>query len=52
VTLRERLSNALRNQGRKRKRWNTDKLKNEEGLNLYQQKINEKLEDTDGIQYV
>jgi len=29
---------------------NTDKLKNEEDLNLYQQKINEKLEDTDGIQ--
>jgi len=52
VTLRERLSKALKNQGRKRKRWNTDKLKNEEDLNLYQQKINEKLEDTDGIQDV
>jgi len=36
VTLRERLSNALKNQGRKRKRWNMDKLKNEEDLNLYQ----------------
>ncbi|GFG38951.1 hypothetical protein Cfor_12556 [Coptotermes formosanus] len=35
---------------RKRRRWNTDKLKNEEDLNLYQQKINEKLEDTDEIQ--
>jgi len=29
VTLRERLSNALKNQGKKRKRWNIDKLKNE-----------------------
>jgi hypothetical protein len=38
VTLRERLSNALKNRGRKRKRWNTDKLKNEEDLKLYQQK--------------
>jgi hypothetical protein len=38
VTLRERLSNALKNQGRKRKRWNIDKLKNEEDLSLYQQK--------------
>ena len=47
VTLRERLSNALQNQGRKR--WNRDKVKNED-LNLYQQKTNEKLEDTDGIQ--
>jgi len=27
VTLRERISNALKNQGRKRKRWNTDKMK-------------------------
>jgi hypothetical protein len=52
VTLRERLSNALKNQGRKRRRWNTDKLKNEEDLKLYQQKINEKLENTDGIQDV
>jgi len=52
VTLRERLSNALKNQGRKRKRWYIDKLKNEEDLNLYQQKINEKLEDTIGIQDV
>ena len=34
VTLRERLSNVLKNQGRKRKRWNLDKLKNEEDLNL------------------
>jgi hypothetical protein len=49
--LRERLSNALKNHGRKRKRWNINKLKNED-LNLYQQKINEKLEDTDGIQDV
>ena len=49
VTLRERLSNALKNQGRTRKRWNIDKLKNEENLNLYEQKINEKLEDTSGI---
>jgi len=48
----ERLSNALKNQVRKRKRWNIDKLKNEEDLNLYQQKINENLEDTDGIQDV
>ena len=48
----ERLSNALKNQGRKRKRWNINKLKNEEDLNLYQQKINEKLEDTNGIQDV
>jgi len=30
VILRERLSNALKNQGRKRKRWNIDKLKNED----------------------
>jgi hypothetical protein len=30
VTLRERLANALKNQGRKKKRWNIDKLKNEE----------------------
>jgi len=52
VTLRERLSHALRKQGRKRKRWYIDKLKNKENLNLYQQKINEKLEDIDGTQYV
>jgi hypothetical protein len=52
VTLRERLSNALKNPGRKRKKWNIDKLKNEEDLKLYQQKINEKLKDTDGIQDV
>jgi len=52
VTLRERLSNALKCQGKKRKRWNTDKLKNEEHLNLNQQKINEKLEDTDEIHVV
>jgi hypothetical protein len=52
VTLRERLSNALKNQGGERKRWNIDKLKNEEDLNLCQQKINEKLEDTDGRQDV
>jgi hypothetical protein len=51
VTLRERLYNALKNQGRKRRRWNIDKPKNED-LNLYQQKINEKLEDTDEIQDV
>ena len=51
VTLRERLSHVLKNQGRKRKRWNIDKLKNED-LNLYQQKINENLEDTEGIQDV
>jgi NMD protein affecting ribosome stability and mRNA decay len=51
VTLWERLSNALKNQGRKRKRWNTDELNNEY-LNLYQQKINEKLEETDGLQGV
>jgi hypothetical protein len=50
VTLRERLPNALKNQGRKRRRWNTDKLKNKDHLNLYQQKINEKLEDIDEIQ--
>jgi len=52
VMLMERLSNALKNQGRKRKRQNINKLKNEEDLNLYQQKINGKLEDTDGIQDV
>ena len=52
VTLRERLYNALKNQGKKRKRWNIDKLKNEEHLNLYQKKINEKLVDTDEIQDV
>jgi len=28
LTLRERLANALKNQGRKRKRWNIDKQKN------------------------
>ena len=48
-TLRERLSNTLKSQAKKRKRRNTDKLKNEEHLNLNQQKINEKLEDTDEI---
>ena len=52
VKLRERLSNALKNQGRKKKRWNIEKLKNEENLNLYQQKINEKLDNTDGTQDV
>jgi len=41
VTLRERLSNVLKNQGRKRKRWHIDNLKNED-LDLYQQKTNEK----------
>jgi hypothetical protein len=51
VTLRERLSNALKNQGRKRRTWNTDKLENGD-LNLYQQKIDEKLEDIDEIQDV
>ena len=49
VMLRERLSAALKSQGKKKKRWNIDKLKNEEHLNLYRQKINEKLEDTDEI---
>jgi hypothetical protein len=34
VILRERLSNALKNQGRKRKKWNTDKLIKEEDLNV------------------
>jgi hypothetical protein len=48
--LRERLSNALKNHRRKRKKLNINKLKNEEDLNLYQQKINDKLKDTDGIQ--
>ena len=52
VILRERLSNALKNQGRKRKRWNTDKLTKEEDLNLYQNKINLKLQDIDRIQDV
>jgi hypothetical protein len=47
--LRERLSNALKNCGRKR--WNINKQKNED-LNLYHQKINEKLEDTYGKQDV
>jgi hypothetical protein len=42
MMLRERLSDALRKQGRKRRRWNIDKLKNEENFNLYQQKIKEK----------
>jgi hypothetical protein len=35
VTLRERLSNTIKSQGKKRKRWNIDKLKNEEYLNPY-----------------
>jgi len=35
VRLRKRLSNALRKQRRIRKRWNMDKLKNEENINLY-----------------
>ena len=53
VTLRERLSDALRKQIRKKKkRWNIDKLKNEDDLNMYQQKINEKLEDTNATQDV
>jgi hypothetical protein len=52
VALRERLSNVLKNQGRKRKKWNTNKLKNEENLNLYKQKINEKLEDINETQDV
>jgi hypothetical protein len=49
VTLRKR--HALKSQGRKRKRkrWNINKLKKED-LNLYQQKMNGRLEDTDGIQ--
>jgi hypothetical protein len=51
LMLRKRLSNALKNQGRKKKGWNIDKLENE-NLNLYQQKINEKLEETDGLQDV
>ena len=34
VTLRERLSNALKSHWKERKRWNIDKLKNEEHLNL------------------
>ena len=46
ATLRERLSNAHKNQGRKKKRWNIDKLKYEEELNLYQQRINENLKET------
>jgi len=49
VTLRERLSDALKTQRKKRKSWTIDKLKNKEHLNLYQQKINENLEDTDEI---
>jgi hypothetical protein len=49
VMLKERLSNALKNQGRKS--WNIDRLKNKD-LNLCQQKINEKFEDTDGMQDV
>ena len=52
VALRERLSNVLKNQGRKRKKWNTNKLKDEENLNLYKQKINEKLEDINETQDV
>jgi hypothetical protein len=51
VSLRERLSNALKSQGRKKKRWNIEKLKYED-LILYQQQINEKLEETDGLQDV
>jgi hypothetical protein len=50
--LRERLSNTHKIQGRKKKIWNIDKLKYEEDLNLYQQKINEKLEQTVGSQDV
>ena len=46
ATLRERLSNAHKNQGRKKKRWNIDKLKYEEELNLYQQRVNENLKET------
>ena len=46
ATLRERLSNAHKDQGRKKKRWNIDKLKYEEELNLYQQRINENLKAT------
>ena len=52
VILRERLSNALKYQERKRRRWNTDKLTKEEDLNLYQNKINEKLQDIHRIQDV
>ena len=52
VILRERLSNALKNQETKRKRWTADKLTKEENLNLYQNKINEKLQDIDRIQDV
>jgi hypothetical protein len=44
--LSERLSNALKNHGRKR--WNINKLKNEDDPNLYHPKINERLEDMDG----
>jgi hypothetical protein len=51
VTLWERLSNTHKIQGRKKKRWNIDKLKYED-LNLYQQKINEKLEEKVGSQDV
>jgi len=50
VTLRERWSNALKNQGKKIKKRNIDKL--EKYLNMYKQKINEKLEDTKEIQFV
>jgi hypothetical protein len=38
----------IKNQGRKKRRWNIGKLKYEENLNLYQQKVNEKLEETVG----
>ena len=52
VSLGERLSNALKNQGRRKKRWNTEKLKNEEEFSLYHQRIEEKLEQADGPQEV
>ena len=52
VILRERLCNALKKQGRKRKRWNTDKLTKEKDLNLYQNKINEKLQNVNRTQDV
>jgi hypothetical protein len=51
MTLRERLSIALKIPGRKRKKWIIDKMKNED-LKPYKQKTNEKLKDTDGIQDV
>jgi hypothetical protein len=51
ATLRERLSKALKKR-KKEKEMKYRKIEKAEDLNMYQQKINEKLEDTEGIQDV